>query len=120
MKPRNILYRANSDPLFALGDFGLCRRELIDESEIVRPMAPDPEYTSGVVTLFYRAPEIILSSGKYTAHIDDWALGCSFAEVEISEPLFKARTKHGCCIACSPILAFLSIRSRRSVVDLEH
>ena len=92
VKPRNILYRANSDPQFALCDFGLSRHDEnnIDESEseIARRLAPDRAYTSNVVTLYYRAPEILLKKGKYDVHIDDWALGCSFAEMEISEPLF--------------------------------
>ena len=93
VKPRNILYRANSDPQFALCDFGLSRHDEnnIDESEseIARRLAPDRAYTSNVVTLYYRAPEILLKKGKYDVHIDDWALGCSFAEMEISEPLFN-------------------------------
>ena len=93
VKPRNILYRANSDPQFALCDFGLSRHDEnnIDESEleIARRLAPDSAYTSNVVTLYYRAPEILLKKGKYDVHIDDWALGCSFAEMEISEPLFN-------------------------------
>ena len=90
VKPSNILYRANSEPLFALCDFGLCRHEHIDDSETARLLAPGPAYTSNVATLYYRAPEIILRNGKYGVHIDDWALGCCFAEMEISEPLFKA------------------------------
>jgi serine/threonine protein kinase len=39
-----------------------------------------------------RAPEIMLSFGRYTAVVDVWAAGCIFAEMQLGEPLFKAKS----------------------------
>jgi serine/threonine protein kinase len=41
-----------------------------------------------VVTLWYRAPELLFGSTKYTNKIDMWSLGCIFAELLIGSPLF--------------------------------
>lgn len=45
--------------------------------------------TEYVVTRYYRAPEIMLSSQIYTNKIDIWALGCTFAELIKGKILFK-------------------------------
>jgi len=45
-------------------------------------------YTHEVVTLWYRAPEILLGSKRYTTSIDMWSLGCIFAEMAQRKPLF--------------------------------
>jgi len=37
--------------------------------------------TAKVVTLWYRAPEVLLGSPKLTTAIDMWATGCIFAEL---------------------------------------
>lgn len=37
--------------------------------------------TEYVVTRFYRAPEVMLSSQCYSLPLDVWALGCTFAEL---------------------------------------
>lgn len=49
-----------------LADFGLARRF----GEPIRPMTPR------VVTLWYRAPELLLNSPSHTTAIDIWAAGC--------------------------------------------
>jgi cyclin-dependent kinase 8/11 len=46
-----------------------------------------------VVTIWYRAPEILLGSKHYTKAIDMWALGCIFAELMIRSPLFPGIEK---------------------------
>lgn len=38
-------------------------------------------YTHEVVTLWYRAPEILLGTRFYTAALDIWSIGCIFAEM---------------------------------------
>ena len=41
------------------------------------------------VTLYYRAPEISLGMKQYEYSVDVWSLGCIFAELFLSSPLFK-------------------------------
>lgn len=46
-----------------------------------------------VVTLNYRAPELLLGSMHYTTAVDIWAIGCIFAELHKGMPLFLAKDK---------------------------
>ena len=62
-----------------LADFGLSKK--ID---------PRRNYTNRVVTLWYRCPELLLGSEKYTPAIDMWSIGCCFAELLTFRPLFPA------------------------------
>lgn len=41
-----------------------------------------------VVTLWYRAPEILLGSTRYSTPVDVWSIGCMFAEMVNRRPLF--------------------------------
>ena len=41
-----------------------------------------------MVTLLYRAPEILLGSALYSTPVDMWSLGCIFAELVNGQPLF--------------------------------
>lgn len=43
--------------------------------------------TPGIVTLWYRAPELILGSYYYDKSIDVWGLGCIFGELLMGHPL---------------------------------
>ena len=43
--------------------------------------------TQKVVSLWYRAPEILLGSNVYTTAIDDWAVGCVLGEMLRNKPL---------------------------------
>lgn len=43
---------------------------------------------SQVVTLWYRAPEVLLGSRHYSTAIDMWSVGCIFAEMAMRSPLF--------------------------------
>ena len=61
-----------------LADFGLARKY----SYPTKPM------TSKVVTLWYRAPEILLGAENYTTSIDIWAIGCVMGEILLNKPLF--------------------------------
>jgi len=76
LKPSNILL--NADCTLKVCDFGLARG--IGESS--------PELTEYVVTRWYRAPEVMLSCQEYTKAIDVWSLGCIFAELLGTKPLF--------------------------------
>ena len=41
-----------------------------------------------MVTLWYRAPEILLGSRHYSTPVDVWSVGCIFAEMVNQRPLF--------------------------------
>ena len=41
-----------------------------------------------VVTIWYRAPELLLAAKHYTTAVDVWSLGCIFAELVLLRPLF--------------------------------
>ncbi len=42
-----------------------------------------------VVTLWYRAPEILLGAKTYSTPVDVWSIGCIFAEMINQKPLFQ-------------------------------
>ena len=44
-----------------------------------------------MVTLWYRAPEILLGKSDYSNAIDIWSIGCVFAEMLSGKPLFNGR-----------------------------
>ena len=41
-----------------------------------------------VVTLWYRAPEVLMESTRYSTPLDIWSCGCIFAEMATGRPLF--------------------------------
>lgn len=43
------------------------------------------------MTLWYRAPDVLLGSRTYTTSIDVWSCGCIFAEMISGVPLFRGR-----------------------------
>ena len=75
MKPSNMLL--NSDCLVKVCDFGLARSIASMNSS----SASNPVLTDYVATRWYRAPEILLGSTKYTKGVDMWSIGCILGEV---------------------------------------
>ncbi|XP_017806477.1 cyclin-dependent kinase 3 isoform X3 [Papio anubis] len=71
LKPQNLLI--NELGAIKLADFGLARAFGV----------PLRTYTHEVVTLWYRAPEILLGSKFYTTAVDIWSIGCIFAEMQL-------------------------------------
>ena len=49
--------------------------------------------TCQVVTLWYRAPELCFGAVEYGPSIDMWAVGCIFAELLRSQPMFVANSE---------------------------
>jgi len=80
LKPQNLLIRESTGEL-KLADFGLGKSCGI----------PVNKLTSEVVTLWYRAPDILLGSTNYGNGVDLWAVGCIFAEMVTSKPLLPGR-----------------------------
>jgi len=77
LKPQNLLIDKNG--CIKIADFGLARAFGI----------PVRVYTHEVVTLWYRAPEVLLGSPKYSCPIDIWSIGTIFAEMANRKPLFQ-------------------------------
>lgn len=69
LKPQNLLI--DQEGHIKLADFGLARPFGI----------PVRMYTHEIVTLWYRAPEILLGTKLYSIAVDVWSLGCIFAEM---------------------------------------
>ncbi|KAK0201174.1 kinase-like domain-containing protein [Desarmillaria ectypa] len=77
LKPQNLLIDKHDN--LKLADFGLARAFGI----------PMRTYTHEVVTLWYRAPEVLLGSRHYSTAIDMWSVGAIFAEMACQgQPLF--------------------------------
>jgi cell division cycle 2-like len=54
---------------------------------------PPANLTQLVVTLWYRAPELLLGTDRYDQAIDIWSLGCIFGELLQKEPLLQGRNE---------------------------
>jgi cyclin-dependent kinase len=80
LKPQNLLISNAGD--LKLADFGLARAFGI----------PVRSYTHEVVTLWYRAPDVLMGSRKYSTPVDIWSVGCIFAEMSNGSPLLPGST----------------------------
>lgn len=87
LKPANLLL--TDAGTLKISDFGLSRVVL----DPLRILAED----GLVVTLWYRAIELVMGSRHYTPAIDIWSVGCIFAELLMGVPLFyeQAEEKPG-------------------------
>lgn len=79
LKTSNLLM--NNRGQIKVADFGLARTY----SDPLGNMTPL------VVTLWYRAPELLLGIKEYTTAIDMWSVGCIFGELILKEPLFAGK-----------------------------
>lgn len=69
LKPQNLLIDKNGN--IKLADFGLARAFGV----------PIRTLTHEVLTLWYRAPEILLGQKEYSTPVDIWSIGCIFYEL---------------------------------------
>lgn len=83
LKPQNVL--VDRSLRLKIADFGLARIFSV----------PMKTYTHDVVTLWYRAPEILLGSQMYGPHVDMWSAGCIIAEMISGVPTFPGDSEVG-------------------------
>lgn len=77
LKPQNLLVDKERG-LLKIADLGLGRAFTV----------PLKSYTHEIVTLWYRAPEVLLGATHYSIPVDIWSVGCIFAELSRRQPLF--------------------------------
>lgn len=77
LKTSNLLL--NNKGQLKIADFGMAR--YVGD--------PSPKLTTLVVTLWYRAPELLLGAKEYGAAVDMWSVGCIFAELLERTAIFK-------------------------------
>lgn len=82
LKTSNLLLSNNGQ--LRVADFGLARKT----SQI-----PPTDLTPMVVTIWYRAPELLLGKPDYDFAVDIWSVGCIFGELLLGEPLFQGKTE---------------------------
>ena len=80
LKSSNLLY--SNDGKLKICDFGLARK-LSNTAD---------NLTKEVITMWYRPPELLLETNKYSIEIDMWSVGCIFAELVLRTPLWKGTT----------------------------
>uniref|UniRef100_A0A8D3CE42 cyclin-dependent kinase n=1 Tax=Scophthalmus maximus TaxID=52904 RepID=A0A8D3CE42_SCOMX len=80
LKPQNLLISYLGE--LKLADFGLARSKSI----------PSQTFSSEVVTLWYRPPDVLLGSTDYSTALDMWGAGCVFIEMLQGAPAFPGVT----------------------------
>lgn len=80
LKPSNILITAGGD--VKLCDFGLCRI-----------FTGPGNYSTRVITLWYRPPELLLGARHYDHSVDVWSAGCIFGELLNGQALFPENSE---------------------------
>ncbi|ONK68677.1 uncharacterized protein A4U43_C05F14740 [Asparagus officinalis] len=77
LKPHNLLMDRKT-MMLKIADLGLSRAFTV----------PMKKYTHEILTLWYRAPEVLLGATHYSTPVDIWSVGCIFAELVTTQPLF--------------------------------
>ncbi|KAJ4773702.1 Cyclin-dependent kinase 2 [Rhynchospora pubera] len=77
LKPQNLLVDKEKG-ILKIADLGLGRAFTL----------PLKSYTHEIVTLWYRAPEVLLGTTHYSTGVDMWSVGCIFAEMVRRQALF--------------------------------
>ncbi len=108
---RNLQYATqliNSRLELKLADFGLARAFGI----------PVNTFSNEVVTLWYRAPDVLLGSRNYSTSIDMWSIGCIMAEIHTGKPLFPGKTNEDQLIRIFKVFGTPSEQSWPGVSEL--
>lgn len=108
LKPQNLLI--NSKGQLKLADFGLARAFGI----------PVNTFSNEVVTLWYRAPDVLLGSRQYNTSIDIWSAGCIMAEMYTGRPIFPGTTNEDQLLRIYRLMGSPSERTWPGISQLEH
>mmetsp|Transcript_99466 Transcript_99466/g.281729 ORF Transcript_99466/g.281729 Transcript_99466/m.281729 type:complete len:314 (+) Transcript_99466:98-1039(+) len=108
LKPQNILI--GRDGCLKICDFGLARIFSL-------PLKP---YTHDVVTLWYRAPEIMLGARQYGPDVDMWSAGCIIAEIATCFPVFPGDSEIGTVFKQLKLLGHPTEETWPGFSQLEH
>lgn len=106
IKGSNLLIDKNG--MLKIADFGLANS--------FNPKSRRP-LTSRVVTLWYRAPELLLGSNDYGVGIDLWSAGCLLAEMFLGRPFMPGRTE---VTFCSHLVFFIGILYKKLFKKFYH
>ncbi|AES61074.1 putative protein-serine/threonine kinase CMGC-CDK-Pl family [Medicago truncatula] len=77
LKPHNLLMDRKT-MMLKIADLGLARAFTV----------PLKKYTHEILTLWYRAPEVLLGATHYSMAVDMWSVACIFAELVTKTALF--------------------------------
>jgi hypothetical protein len=88
LKPDNILLD-DTRTVAKIADFGMAR---------VVTCTPGGKYTDGLVTHWYRPPEIMLGDRRYTSAVDMWSVGVIFLEMMMLWPPFARDSEIACLL----------------------
>ena len=75
------------DHVVKIADFGLARRVPFVGADVKPTLTPG----NRVVTLWYRAPELLLNEKSYDEKVDMWSAGAVFGELLAGSPIFPGR-----------------------------
>ena len=91
MKAANLLI--NNRGILQIADFGLARPYDEDPPQPGRGGGVAVrDYTTLVVTRWYRPPELLLQLRRYTTAIDLWGVGCVFGEMFKKRPILAGKS----------------------------
>jgi serine/threonine protein kinase len=107
LKPANLLL--NNKGQLKIADFGLARAF----------SAYRTRFTPRVVTLWYRAPELLLGATEYRERIDVWAAGCIIAELFTRRAIFPKDDEMGMIDAICTVFGTPSAVNWPAAFDLQ-
>lgn len=88
LKPKHLLIDIPAD-----GNLDKAQLKVADFALVRSSGLPIRTYTAKVVTLWYRAPEILMGVTEYSHAVDIWSVGCVFAEMVLGRPLFTGSSE---------------------------
>ena len=111
LKPENLLL-FEGGTVIKIADFGLSRMVSSDN--------PSRDLTNEVITLWYRPPEILLGTRRYSSAVDVWSIALTIAEMIKSEPIFRGTSEIDQMFRIFNVLSTPSEETWPGVTSLPH